>query len=317
MITYGVLIVGMILVSFVSPLLKEILDLGITSIAITFYRLFIAAIVLWVVILSKPAYRAEIKGITKQDLGLMCLSGFFYASNMFLWVTALNYSPVFLVSALLRTNPIWVIVGSYLFLKKPTPLKSLLGVGVCLVGVAVCAWGGATDAHNHPMGMILILISAVMFGFNFLVSGVIRKKFSLWPTMGMSFSFAAVILFILCLISGEKMGPFSTSAWIWLVVLAIVCTLLAQSASVWALKHINATTVSLINLLGPFFSGLTTFFLRGEIPNFLTVLGTVIMVCGLAVYFQMEARYSKEKELKETESALLEAERELQETEAV
>jgi drug/metabolite transporter (DMT)-like permease len=288
-LTYGVLLGGMVLMSFTSPILKMVLDFGLTSFAITFYRIAISTAVLWVLMAIKPNYRAELKSLNKRDLRLMCLGGFFRGANMVLWVMALTYSPVFIVSALLRTNPIWVIVGSYIFLGKSTPLKSLIGVGVCLVGIALCAWGGATDANNNPIGMFLILISAILFGLNFIVTGVIREKFSLWPTMCITFSFATVMLFIACLVSGETMGPYDLSVWAWLFVLSVVFTLLGQSSSVWALKHLNATTVSLVNLLAPFISGLTTFFLRGEVPNLLTIAGAVVMAGGLAVYFRIEA----------------------------
>jgi drug/metabolite transporter (DMT)-like permease len=289
-ITYAVLIAGMIVISFTSPMLKETLDLGLTSVSITFYRIAISAAVIWIMIALKPGYRTEVKSVTKRDFWLICLGGFFRAANMVLWVFALTFSPVFLVSALLRTNPVWVIAGSYLFLGKQTPLKSLIGVGICLVGVAICALGGFSDESNNPIGMVLILFSAVLFGLNLIVSGVIREKFSLWPTMGMTFLFAAVLLFVTCLITGESLGPFSPMAWVWLLALSLICTLLGQSTSVWALKHIPATNVSLINLLAPFFAGVTTFFLRGEVPNLLTIAGTVVMVIGLAVFFRLEAR---------------------------
>ncbi len=300
-ITYAVIIAGMVVISFTSPMLKELLDLGLTSVSITFYRIAISAVVIWIMIALKPSYRAEVKCVTKRDLMLISLGGFFRAANMVLWVIALTFSPVFLVSALLRTNPVWVIVGSYLFLGKQTPLKSLIGVGICLVGVAICAWGGVSDESNNPIGMVIILISAVLFGLNLIVSGVIREKFSLWPTMGMTFLFAAVLLFITCLITGESFGPFSPMAWVWLIALSVFCTLLGQSASVWALKHIPATNVSLINLLAPFFAGLTTFFLRGEVPNLLTIAGTVVMVSGLAVFFYLEAKRKTKKAAAELE----------------
>jgi drug/metabolite transporter (DMT)-like permease len=294
-ILYGVLFGGMVVMSFTSPMLKEVLDLGLTSVSITFYRIAISAVVLWGMIALKPSYRAEVKSVNKRDFLLICLGGFLRASNMVLWVTALMFSPVFLVSALNRTNPVWVIAGSYFFLGKKTPLKSLIGVGICLAGVAVVALGGVSDTQNNPIGMIIILFSAILFGLNLIVSGVIREKFSLWPTMGMTFAFASVLLFVICLVMGESLGPFSLAAWVWLFTLAFVCTLLGQASSVWALKHLPATTVSLINLLAPFIAGVTTFFLRGEVPNLMTILGTVIMVSGLAVYFRLEAQRKAKK----------------------
>ncbi len=301
-IIYGVLIGGMIIMSFASPMLKILLDLGLPSPSITFYRIFISTLVLVCVIASKPSYRAEVRSVKKRDFYLLFASGFLRAATMLLWITALKFSPVFLVSALQRTNPIWVIIASYLFLGKITPLKSLIGVAVCLLGVAVCAWGGATDANNNPIGMILILFNAILFAINLIISGVIREKFSLWPTMGMTFSIAAVLIFIVCVITGTPLGPFSLEAWIWIGVLALMCTLVSQSAQVWALKHMPATNVSLFNLMGPFFAGITAFLMRGEVPNVLTILGTLVMMCGLAVYFRMESKNKQMKALLEQES---------------
>lgn len=299
---YGVLAGGMILISFSSPILKLLLDLGLPVLTITFYRISISSIALMFVLGGKSSYRAEIKSVTKRDFYLLVVAGILRAANMLLWVTALSFSPVFLASALQRTNPIWVIIGSYLFLGKSTPLKSLLGVAICLLGVAICAWGGATDASNNPIGMIIVLINAALFALNLIICGILREKFSLWPVMGITYTIGAVLVLMVCLITATPFGPFGMDIWIWIVVLALACTLMAHSASVWAVKHLPATNVSLFNLMGPFFAGITAFLLRGEIPNALTVMGTLVMMGGLAVYFLMEARNKRIKALAELES---------------
>ncbi|MDL2225671.1 DMT family transporter, partial [Eubacteriales bacterium OttesenSCG-928-M02] len=289
-IIYLVILIGMVVSSFTSPLLKIVLDYGVPSDTVTFFRLAVAGGMLIPIILGKPSYRRELRNATKKDMLLMVGGGILRATNMLLWVTALKYSPVFLVSALMRTNPIWVIVASYLFLGESTPLKSLIGVAICLAGVALCALGGASDATNNPIGMVLILISAVLFALNMVLSRELRKTFSLWPSLGIPYCLAAIILFGVCLIQGSSFGPFPPMAWVIIAILSGLCTLAPQSITVWAVKYISATAVSLVNLLSPFIAGVTAFFLTAEVPNTLTIIGCIVMVVGLFLYFYLESR---------------------------
>ena len=290
---YAVLLGGLVLLSFAAPMVKELLDLGLGYTSMTFYRVAISTVLVWMLIASKRAYRDEVRSATRREYRLFVLNGFFRGLNMTLWVMALQYTPIFLADALMRTNPIWVIAGSYVFLGKQTPLKSLVGVAVCLGGIALAAWGGATDANTNATGILILLFNAVLFGMNVIVLSLIREKFSLWPTMGMSFLFATVLVFIACLVTGSAFGPVSVHAWVLLGLLAAFPTLLAQSSTAYALEYLSATTVSLISLLAPFISGVTAFLLRGEVPTALTVLGAAVMALGLALYFRAGASYAK------------------------
>ena len=69
------------------------------------------------------------------------------------------------------------------------------------------------------------------------------------------------------------------------------CTLLGHSVFSWGLKFESASFIATIKLLEPVFSSVFAFFLFGEVPAWLTVLGGGIVILGVYLYARFgEAR---------------------------
>lgn len=287
---YLVVLGGLVLAGFTSPLLKVVSAMGMPPNAISFYRLSISALVLWPVVLSNKTSRAEIKSIGRRDYPLLIAGGCMMALDIFLWTTALNYSPVFLMSAIINLGPVWVIIASYIFLREKTPLRSLGGVVICLIGVSIAALSGMSDEANNPIGILMVVCASILNALTMICNRYLRRKLSVWPLMCLSFTFGSILMFLLSLLSGTKFGPYSLMAFGMIALIGIVCTLLRQAANIWVLKHIPATNVSLISLTLTYISGIIAFLLLGEIPGWGTVVGAVITTIGLYLYFKAVER---------------------------
>jgi len=300
---YFTIFLGMLVMSFTSPLLKTALNLGATSEAVTFYRTLGVFLFLLPVVAFSPEKRAEIKSYSKiHFLMILCL-GSLKAIGMLTWIEGLKYTSVFVASTLTRTSPIWVIIGGTIFLKEKTALKAVSGMLLSFVGVALIGISDIADAGNSWLGIILVMLCAFFQAGDMLVNRTVRQKGSLWVTQFLTFSVAFVEVLIYGIITKANFGPFSPQVYLVIAALAFFCTLLGQSVSVWVLKYIKAATVSIVQLISPFIAAITAFFILNEKPGIMTFVGALVMISGLYIYFKEEAKEHEHEALEAAKAA--------------
>ena len=301
---YLIMLLGMVVMSFTSPLLKMALSLGATSEAVTLYRTVGVFIFLLPVIALSPTKRAEAKSYSKQHWFMIFCLGSVKAIGMLTWIEGLKYTSVFVASTLTRTSPIWVIIGGYFFLKEKTAIKAIGGMLLSFVGVALIGISDIAGAGNSWLGIILVMFCALFQASDMLINRKVRQVGTLWTTIFFIFMVASVELLIYGFITKANLGPFSPQVYVVIAALTIFCTLLGQSVSVWVLKYMKAATVSIIQLISPFIAALTAFLLLNEKPGAMTFVGAFIMIAGLYTYFKEEAKASEQsaKQLKSNEN---------------
>lgn len=98
------------------------------------YPLFFTALVglvslLWLAGYLTLSTRGERPVWNRQSLGPFLFAGVFETLGILLGITALSYGPVILVSPLIATSPLWVLFGSWLFLRgiETIALRTVLG----------------------------------------------------------------------------------------------------------------------------------------------------------------------------------------------
>ena len=287
---YLTMLLGMVVMSFTSPLLKMALSYGATSEAVTLYRTLGVFTCLLPVVALNPAKRSEVKSYSKKHWILLLCLGTLKAMGFLFWIEGLKYTSVFVASTLTRTSPIWVIIGGYLFLNEKTAFKAIGGMLLSLVGVALIGISDITGAGNSWLGVILVMVCALVQASEMLVNRVVRRSGTLWTTMFCIFAIAAVEVMIYSFVTKAYIGPFSMQVYLVIAALAIFCTLLGQSVNLWVLKYMKAATVSIIQLISPFIAALTAFLMLNEKPGIMTFIGAIIMIVGLYTYFKEEAK---------------------------
>ncbi len=102
-------------VSFAGPLIKVALLLAMPPVAVAFFRLFFST-----AFLSVPNARqhgfALYKTLSKKEVGLLVASGLCLALHFFCWISSLSIISTFASTVIVCTQPLFVMVGAFLFL---------------------------------------------------------------------------------------------------------------------------------------------------------------------------------------------------------
>jgi drug/metabolite transporter (DMT)-like permease len=290
---------GILAVSVASILIRFTQD-QVSSIVIAAYRLGISTAVL--VPLAAIRHRAALRGLSRRDLGLGLLSGFFLAVHFATWITSLEFTSVASSVVLVTTTPLWVALLSPLTVKETISKLVALGLLVALAGTVVIGLG---DVCVVEQGLVCPPISAFIAGEAFigdalalagalaaagyvLIGRSLRTKLALVPYVTLVYGAAAVILVGMAVASGEALAGFSLNIYLMLLLLALVPQLLGHSTFNWALGFLPAAYVAVTLLGEPIGSTILAYLILGEVPGKITLFGAILVFGGILIASQTE-----------------------------
>lgn len=264
------------------------------SLVIAAWRLTMATVLLAPFALTRR--RDELRSLTRHELGLALLSGFFLALHFATWITSLAFTTVASSVVLVDTVPLWVALFSPLLLgeriSRPVKMGMWLAfTGSVLVGFSdACAWSGAGVVcpplgefvqGRAFLGDLLALAGAVAGAVYLIIGRRVRAGLSLLTYIFVAYGASAVALIIFMFVAGQPAFGYPPAAYLWFLALALFPQLLGHSSYNWALGYLPAAYVSVTLLGEPIGSTLLAIFFLGETPSGLKVLGGVIILAGI------------------------------------
>ncbi|MEO8384254.1 MAG: DMT family transporter [Betaproteobacteria bacterium] len=281
---YAVLGSAVLIVSSAAIMIRVAQAEGLSSIAIAAWRLAIAAALLWPIAWAKN--RSEILALRKRDWLLGIAAGLFLAMHFATWISSLAYTSVASSLALVSTNPIWIALVSWIFLREKLGLWLLVGIAAAIGGSSFIFLSDArlevSGVGRNPMlGNLLALLGSLTVCGYLLIGRRLRMTIALIPYIWLVYSSAAFALVISALVAGYPLTGFSSVAWLCLIGLAIGPQLLGHSAFNWALKHVSATFIAIVILGEPIGSALLAWLIFGERFEPLQLAGFAMLLAGI------------------------------------
>ncbi|MDL2225884.1 DMT family transporter, partial [Eubacteriales bacterium OttesenSCG-928-M02] len=166
---------------------------------------------------------------------------------------------------------------------EKTPFKSILGVGISLMGVVLIGLNGSAGGGAPLSTVVMMLSSSLSYGCFLMVGRHVTKRISVFPLMFFVFGIALTVCTIFSLVAGHSLA-LPAAAIKWVVLIALVCTVASQCLSSWSLRSVAPTTISVTQLFSPVLSALSAFIFVGEKVGISVVLGGAVVLCGLFVY---------------------------------
>ena len=184
---------------------------------------------------------------------------------------------------LIQVSPVLIALLAALFLGERFTVHLGAGLALAFGGVALIALSTSPSGERDPLGVVLVLVSAVVYA----ISAVLQK-----PLMATLRSVHVVWLActtgaIACLpfagqLWSESAAAPTSSLW-WLVYLGVFPTALAFTTYGFALKHMSASSLGVTTyLVPPITIGLGLVFL-GEAPPAIAYVGGALALVGVAV----------------------------------
>jgi drug/metabolite transporter (DMT)-like permease len=277
------ILLGIVAVSFGSILVRLA---DAPALVISAYRLTLASLILapfawWQV-------RDELRQLGRRDFQLAVLSGVFLAAHFATWISSLSYTSVASSVALVDTHPLFVAIFSYLLLGERASSRTLLGILVAAGGGAVLGYGDLGTGQQELLGDFLALVGAAMAAVYFLIGRNLRRKVSLLAYIFVTYSSAALILILLCLVARLPFTGYSQGTYAALLLLALVPQILGHSSFNWALRYLSATFVSVTVLGEPIGATLLAILILSEVPPPIRVAGVALILVGIYLASQGE-----------------------------
>jgi drug/metabolite transporter, DME family len=251
---------------------KNILEAGVTSLEIAFWRLSLSGVLF---ILHALAQR-DLKLKAKKDLWSFAgFAVFIIALNYLSFNYAIQHGGVSLVNLLLALVPLLIALFAWLFFRERLTLRLLGLLALSVVGLLFASWGGGHGIH----------ISFTSLGFSFLTV-VTTAAFTLF-SKGLLGRYSSVCMnaFImplaaLALLPFVSFRPLPAHVWFDMALLVLLPSYFAYLLYQVGLKRLATTQVALLTNLEPVTGLLFAALLFDE--RF-SALGTLGMVLVLAV----------------------------------
>lgn len=170
-----------------------------------------------------------------------------------------------------------------------------VGMAVAVTGLSIICLGGS-DHHINPIGIVLMLISVCVYCVS--MFWVKKVNAPLQPMSQATGSILISALFSLCMLPfiWQEMPTQlpSTKALIGLFYSVIMASLVAMFCYFKLVQNIKATTLSLTTVMTPMLAMLFGAILNDEKLTVLVVVGAVILLSGLFIYFYKDFKASRE-----------------------
>lgn len=273
------LFVGILCISIFPILIKLELSGGFIA---AFYRMAIATLI----IVPFTVFSKQLKIPNTKLLGLAALSGLFFASDVALWNVSIIESNATQATLLVNLAPVWVGIGSLLFLKVKPHKNFWIGVTIALVGLVIMLGVKRVSNFDFDKGFILAVVSGVFYAGYILLSKESLKQMNVLSFFAISLLSSTVFLFLVCLFTQQNFFNYGQSAWLSFLVQGIICQVLAWVLISYALKNMRATRVSLSLLSQAFFSAVFARFFLNEQITLPLIMGGLIVLAGIAFTFK-------------------------------
>ena len=266
---------------------------GAPSLVIAAIRLGIAASILAPVAWIRD--RAELRLLSRSDMLLTVISGTFLAIHFATWISSLEYTSVANSVVLVSTSPLWVAILSSVFLKERLTPLAIIGLALALVGGTViglsdacviqkgirCPELGQILQGRAMWGNFLALCGALAVSGYLLIGRKARAKVSLIPYIALAYGICALVLIVFMLAAGQTPVGYSSAAYTWIFLLAVVPQLIGHSTFNWLLKYLPATMVAVTTLAEPVGSAALAYIFLKEALSPGVLSGGALILAGI------------------------------------
>ncbi len=257
---------------------------GMPSLVIVFIRLWLISFALLPLIWTR--YRDDLRQLTARQWLFFAIAGFWLAINLVMLFMALEYTSVLMTSVIRRTTPIWIVLPEILIFGVIFSRRFWLSLVLTVVGVFLVGIGGLTaiEAGSNPLlGAGLALFGSLCFGIYLLIG---RQLNNLIPPLLYSFVVflgAALVTTVLVVFTRTPITGYPTNSYLWAIVVAVMAQVLGHIFMNLALQFFTATAMAIVLQIGVVVSAVIAFFTFGEIPSWLQIGGSALVIYGVVV----------------------------------
>ena len=270
---YLLLLTGVLCISW-SAILVKLAD--VSGLGSAFYRMLFGTIGIIPVWLYFRKPLTDKKGIT---IAILC--GALFATDIALWNTSILLSKASVSTLLANLAPVWVGIGSLLFLREKPGKIFWIGTLISMIGVGIIVGIRSVSDLSLTKGNILSIIASVFYGAYLLTVRKGRVGLDTFTFTTISMISSTIMLGVICLISNTQLTGYSTNSWLYLIILGLIPQVIGWLSINQALGHIKPTIASVSLLSQSVFTAIFALPVLGEILTISELSGAVLVLTGI------------------------------------
>ena len=273
------LVIGVLSISIFPVLVKWAPVSGLTS---AFYRMFIGFIALLPFVLIKQKLEIPAKS---QWLPVI-ISGIVFGSDIAVWNLSIHYSNATQATLLTNLSPVWVGIGTFLFMPDKPTLRFWLGTVLAILGLVILIGTDTFIQMKFDKGFMLAILSGMLYATYMMISKTALNHLSVVSFMTYSMGVSSAYLLVICLVTDQPLWNFTPVVWSVLAIQGLVCQLLGWLALNYTVKKMDAKRVSLSLLSQSIVTGLIAWIFINEKISLQMIIGGLIILAGIGITFK-------------------------------
>lgn len=243
---------------------------------ITFYRLWIAAIILTAIVYATG------RRLTWTNMRASWLGGIFLAGNMAMFFSAVKDTSVVNATVIGAFQPALVLLVARRLFGERTGRWDVVWILLAITGVSIAVIGQGASGSHSVSGDLMAVVALLCWSAYWLVSKQARAtQNAIEYTAGVTIM-ASIIMTPVVLLSGQSLTRVRSGDWIWILLMAIVPGG-AHLVMNWAHRYVDASVSSAIACLNPLVAAVAAFVILNQPLGPVQILGLLIAIAAIAV----------------------------------
>ena len=261
-----------------SPIVAKSL-VGVSAIAISFWRMFIRSSLLWIY----SSYNNQGKMIDKSNYYRTILAGVLLGLHFALFFGSIKLTLISNATFLGTLAPLFTLLLELIVLKRKFSYKITLGLLFSFIG-AIIIFGNSFDlSQKYTLGNFLAIICSLCLALCFMIAEKVRQAESTIVYTRMLYLSASITLFLIALITNTSLLGFTNYEYLGLIFLGIVPTIIGHNAIYYSVKYVSPTVVSAFPLGEPVIATILASIIFGEIIFLNIYIGGIMTLIGLLI----------------------------------
>ena len=288
---YALLLLAIFSVSFAAILIKLT---NAPAEVTAFYRMGITALVL--APFAVRGLRAKLRQLTRGDWGLLVISGTCLAVHFIFWIGSLFYTSVASSTLFLSLQPIFAMIGSFVFFREKTRVSAWFYACIAVLGTALIGWHDLHVGGRAAYGDMLSILGTIAVVGYMLAGQRLRQKLSFLHYSFLVYCICTLILLVYSVARGDHLSGYASSDVRAFVLLAVIPTIFGHTMFNFLLRFFKAPTIAMTIVGEPLIATALAFFFFGTTVHAVWFVGAALAVFGI-LQFMRNTFQSKSPEI--------------------
>ena len=261
-----------------SPIIGRAL-VGVNAVSISFWRMFIAAIVLWLFSLIKPQGKMK----SSININRTICAGILLGIHFALFFEAIKITKIANATFLGTLAPFFTLIIELYILKRYYSSKILLGLFLTLIGSIIILGYQFNIESQYTIGNLYAVLCSICIAIALMIGEKVRQKEDTIVYTRLLYLSASFTLFMISILVNETLLSFNRNEFLGLVFLGLVPTILGHNSIYYSLRYVPPTIVAAFPLGEPIIATFFAFFIFSEYISLNIFIGGCITGIGLVL----------------------------------